>query len=93
MSSDTSNVGKDMAREFSKAGPPFWMAYDGWALRGMDPRGFIQELLLPTDRRFLPLLQILVIPEYQPTLLDEFPAGQHEEELSLKRYLDGLMTL
>lgn len=60
----------------------------------MDPRDFIQELLLPTGRPFLLLLHSLMIPEYQSTLLDKFPADKHEEELSLKySYLDGLITL
>ena len=58
------------------------MAYYGGALRGMDARDFIQELLLVMP--FLQVLHILIIPEHQPTLLDKFPADQHEDELSLK---------
>jgi hypothetical protein len=77
MSSGISNVEKDMASKFSKGGPPFWMTYYGGVLKGIDPRHFIQELLLPIDMPFMLLLHILMIPEHQPILSDKFSADQH----------------
>jgi hypothetical protein len=55
---------------------------NGFVLERHSPKDFIPGLLLAADMPFLLLLQSLMIPGHQSTLLIKLPADQHENELS-----------